>query len=75
MNDEFKILGKFVEQASVWVYNRWGVLLFHSTDKDKGWDGTYLGDPVATGVYTYRAQFVTADGKKSQDTGSLFLTR
>jgi gliding motility-associated-like protein len=75
LNDTFKILGKFVEQATLWVYSRWGEVIFYSNDKEAGWDGTYSGKPVPVGPYTYKAVVVTADGKQKQVTGTVFLTR
>lgn len=74
-NDDFKILGKFVEQASLRVYNRWGEELFNSIDKDKGWDGTYQGKLQPAGHYAYKAEVTTADGKRSVMSGTVFLKR
>lgn len=74
-NDEFKILGKFVEQASIWVYNRWGELLFYSADKEVGWDGFYKGVLLPTGTYVYKAEVVTRDGKMERLSGTIFLKR
>ncbi|AHM59008.1 hypothetical protein D770_03705 [Flammeovirgaceae bacterium 311] len=75
LNDTFNILGKFVQRASIWVYNRWGELLFYSDDKEKGWDGTYSGKAVPEGPYTYKSLVITEDGKEKQLTGTVFLTR
>ena len=75
LNDEFKIMGKFVEQASISVYNRWGEQLFHTTDKDLGWNGTFRGKPAPEGNYVYKAEVVTADGRKAVLTGTIFLKR
>ncbi len=35
------------------VYNRWGELIFESRDVAIGWDGTYRGEVVPTGMYTW----------------------
>lgn len=75
LNDEFKIMGKFVAQASISVFNRWGEQLFHTTDKDFGWNGTVKGKPAPEGNYVYKAEVVTADGKKAVLTGTIFLKR
>lgn len=54
-NDQWEIrnIERFPE-AEVFVYNRWGELIFH---QDKGykipWDGKYQGIQVAPGEYTY----------------------
>ncbi|MDY0104527.1 MAG: gliding motility-associated C-terminal domain-containing protein, partial [Lentimicrobium sp.] len=55
LNDEFKPIitgwepGKYYMQ----VFNRWGELLFETNDYNEGWDGTYKGQLVAPGLYSY----------------------
>jgi gliding motility-associated-like protein len=39
------------------VYNRWGQLLFETSDPDQGWDGTYNGNYVEAGVYVYLIRY------------------
>lgn len=75
VNDEFKILGKFVSNASIWVYSRWGEKLFHSNNKDKGWDGIFGGKPLPEGTYMYKAEVTTRDGKQESFSGTIFLKR
>jgi gliding motility-associated-like protein len=35
------------------IYNRWGEILFVSHDPAVGWNGTYGGEVVPTGVYVW----------------------
>ncbi len=35
------------------IYDRWGGKVFSTTDVSQGWDGTYRGKKVNTGVYVY----------------------
>jgi gliding motility-associated-like protein len=35
------------------IYNRWGETIWESHDIEVGWDGTYNGNIVPTGVYTW----------------------
>lgn len=35
------------------IYNRWGETVFESHDSSIGWDGTYQGEPVVEGTYTW----------------------
>ena len=37
------------------IYNRWGELVFESTDLTVGWDGTYKGTPQNIETYVYQA--------------------
>ncbi len=40
------------------VYNRWGQLLFSTSEKGKGWDGTFGGQPQQADTYVWMAQGV-----------------
>jgi gliding motility-associated-like protein len=35
------------------IYNRWGERIFSTQEENTGWDGTYLGNQVQIGTYTY----------------------
>lgn len=38
------------------VYNRWGQLLFSTSEINKGWDGTFEGQPQPAATYVYTVQ-------------------
>lgn len=38
---------------SLYIYNRQGTLVFHSTDQNQAWDGTYKGKLCDAGAYVY----------------------
>jgi gliding motility-associated-like protein len=48
---------KFVESIDLQIYNRWGQVVFETTDPDIKWDGTHkdAGIRVPDGVYYYIA--------------------
>ncbi|MGM9809264.1 MAG: gliding motility-associated C-terminal domain-containing protein, partial [Paludibacteraceae bacterium] len=52
-NDEFRVLYRSIKEYHIWVYNRWGKLVYESTDPAKGWDGTINNHPAAEGAYFY----------------------
>ena len=52
-NDEFRVLYRSIKEYHIWVYNRWGKLVYESTDPAKGWDGTIHNHPAAEGAYFY----------------------
>jgi hypothetical protein len=59
----------------MYIYNRWGELLFHTTDP-KGWDGKQAGGgfhPV--GVYVYKISVKDIYGKTHHQVGSFTLLR
>jgi len=55
-NDIFKPIigpGCFFKEYDFRIYNRYGQLIFRSSNPDKGWDGTQNGARVDLGVYMY----------------------
>ncbi|MEL7163173.1 MAG: gliding motility-associated C-terminal domain-containing protein, partial [Bacteroidota bacterium] len=57
-NDRFIPRGRcFIERVDIKFYNRWGQLVFETTDPAINWDGTNLnGDALASGTYYYVGQ-------------------
>jgi gliding motility-associated-like protein len=39
------------------IYNRWGQVVFESNDATQGWDGTYGGEKVQDGLFTWKIEF------------------
>ena len=54
LNDIWKPYGAGVEKYEAYVYDRYGRLMFSTTDIDEGWDGRIKGVLVPVGCYTYR---------------------
>ena len=52
-NDLFLVKGMFVSSYYIYIYDRWGSLMYESIDLTKGWDGTYNNKPCASGIYIY----------------------
>jgi PKD repeat protein len=74
----WKPVGVNLEQYRADVYDRWGVLLWHSdqlTDKGtpaEGWDGTYKGETCKEGVYVWTITAIYRDGSiwRNEDAGN-----
>lgn len=43
INDVFLARGHDLVSFEMWIYSRWGDLIFHSTDIDQPWDGSWNG--------------------------------
>lgn len=52
---------------NLYVYNRWGVLVFKSNDINVGWDGTYAGEIVQEDVYVYKITFLPEGSDEDDD--------
>lgn len=67
-NDVFKPVTQrtTLEPYLLSVFDRWGQLIFSSSDPNFGWDGSYKGAPCPSGSYTYLLQYREAKVESSQ---------
>jgi gliding motility-associated-like protein len=45
------------------IYDRWGQLIFETTEPTQGWDGTFHGKLVEEGIYIYHIQYTSGKGE------------
>lgn len=64
-----------IEEYNLWIYNRWGELLFESKDISVGWDGYYRGELAPMGVYVYRVKAKCLTGREIDQIGDITLLR
>lgn len=64
-----------VAEFEIFLYNRWGLLVWHSTDINTPWDGTHEGTPVPQGAYAYRWYLKDIHGDRWSGTGTVTLIR
>jgi len=58
------------------IYNRWGHQIFYSQTINEGWDGTYQGEQVQIGTYTWTLRFKDSQNNKIHDfSGHINLVR
>lgn len=63
-NKVFKVFSFFItdENFNVYIFNRWGELVFSTNDRDFTWNGGYnnnAGQPLPPGTYSYVIQYVS----------------
>ncbi len=66
-NETFFVFSTFVTKFEIFIYNRWGELVYHSNDKDFQWDGNVNGNPAPIGTYAYVIKF-SSDFDRSERT-------
>lgn len=57
------------------VFNRWGQVIFSTTQLHKGWDGTINGTQQPSGTYVWMIEGVTAGNKLITKKGTVILIR
>ncbi len=57
------------------VFNRWGQMVYSTSEPGKGWDGTFGGKDQPSGTYVFAAQAVDYTGKPVFKKGTLVLIR
>ena len=55
------------------IYDRWGNVVFSTSDEHAGWDGTINGEQAQTGVYVYDLQFRSVEGMEIKRKGNITL--
>jgi gliding motility-associated-like protein len=74
-NDVFRCILKNVTSIQLDVYNRWGELVFETTDLRGAWDGTFKGRKCDMGVYIYYVNAKGINGEQRQFSGNVTLVR
>jgi|GEM_PF-2791671 len=74
-NDVLYVKGAGVKEFLFRIYNRWGQMIFESSDFSKGWDGTYKGakQDMETFAFTLHATF--QDGTTADKQGNITIMR
>ena len=57
------------------LFNRWGKLIFETSDVNGTWDGKYNGRDQETDAYTYLLDYITFKEQHITKTGSVILLR
>ncbi|MGE0079652.1 MAG: PKD domain-containing protein [Bacteroidales bacterium] len=64
-----------VIQYELWIYNRWGELIFKTADINCGWNGYIDGKLAKQDVYVWKAQGKFTNGKAFELAGDVTLIR
>jgi len=76
LNDVLKpVLAGVTELYYFRVYTRWGQMIFQTSERDAGWDGTFGGKPVTPGTYVFTAAGKDYSGETIKKQGSVVLIR
>ena len=74
-NDLFKVDALNLSTFDLMIWNRWGGLMYKSTDAFAGWNGQSNAGIAPDGTYFYVLDAVGSDSKAYQFKGSITLSR
>lgn len=76
INDYFDpIIVENVGRATIIIFNRWGQMLYETTDLRIGWDGTSNGSICSDGVYFWVVNYYDLTGAEGDLSGFVTLIR
>ena len=74
-NDVLFVRGFGIEALIFLIYNRYGEVVFETSDQNIGWDGTFKNQNENPGVYTWTLQYDLIGGKRGSQKGNTTLMR
>lgn len=74
-NDILYVKGYALESISFTVYNRYGQVVFETSDQNIGWDGTFQNQEENPGVFTWVLHYEFLNGKSGMQKGNTTLIR
>ena len=75
-NDVFKPIAIGIKKLNYFrIYNRWGQLMFVSTEINLGWDGKFKGTEQGSAVFVWVIEAIDYQDKKIIQKGAVTLIR
>lgn len=78
INDVWRCQGYNISEFKLYVYNRWGQMVFFAESLEKGWDGNFEGTVCPSGAYKWVVEYtgqVTEGTIKGKKSGSVTIIR
>ena len=76
VNEEFKAIGEGVTDFKMYIFDRWGNQVFHSTDINVGWNGlSKKNGIIQEDIYVWKIDLKNFEGKTQQLSGQVTLLR
>ena len=74
-NDLLYVKGVGITDMNFKIYNRYGQLIFETTDQTEGWDGTFKGQAENPGVFLYILDYTLIDDTSLVKKGNVTLVK
>jgi gliding motility-associated-like protein len=74
-NDKVYVRGYGIDRMTWTIYNRWGAVVYKSTDPYEGWDGRFNGKLQPQDVYHYTLVIEFSSKERITKKGDITLLR
>ena len=76
-NDNWQVVGQGIEEYKIYVFNRWGEMIWISKNIDDVWDGTFKGKQLPIDAYVYKLSYSSpcAGNELIEKTGHILIIR
>lgn len=74
-NNTFKVSSIGIVDFEIFIFNRWGELLFTSDDVNFEWDGVYEGNLVKDGTYVWKIKYRSINDDEDTISGHITVVR
>jgi gliding motility-associated-like protein len=74
-NDMLFIRGNCIDYMEFVICDRWGEKVFNASNPENGWDGSFRGKPMESGVFYYTLKATLFDGTDIKRKGSITLIK
>ena len=76
LNDVFRVkYPSFIKTFEMVIFNRFGQVVYKTTNPNMGWDGTLKKEDQPAGVYLWQINLVNTDNEKKYAKGAVTLLR
>lgn len=78
VNDYFYVYGNGIDKRKfqIYIYDRWGEIIYETDDIDEGWDGRVKGgEPAKSGTYTWLVKYYDQQGVAHEKSGAVTIIR
>jgi gliding motility-associated-like protein len=74
VNDIFFVRGNNVKDFALKIFDRWGTLMFETSNLNDGWNGEYQGRIVNTGIFVYTLDYTLKEGTQGTLKGNISVS-
>jgi len=75
LNEELEVFPRFVTSYRMYIYNRWGELIYSFTQDERPWNGRYNNNAAFAppGTYVYNIVFIDTEQRSFSKSGAVLL--